>query len=234
MTESFRVRAADPDQDLEELWPPFGLRIVSPRLMLRVLREADFPQYVAAATAGVCRTERNPFSYAWNEKTPAGLVRNSLPFIWSTRASIGPEDWHLPLGVFLREEGAEGGTLIGMQDCFARDWTVLRRISSGSWLRTDQQGRGYGTEMRAAMLLWAFDYFGAEHAESAAYDWNVPSHRVSEALGYRVTGTRRVVDAHGEEPGVEQMFALTHEDFLRPDWSVQVTGSDRLTSFSSY
>ncbi|MGJ9372453.1 GNAT family N-acetyltransferase [Nesterenkonia sp. CF4.4] len=227
-----------PARTLEELWPPFGLFIESPRLVMRVVREADFPAYAAAAASGVTHTSRNPFRHPWNEKGPEDLVKGSLPFLWSTRSAIGPDHWHLALGVFLKvaddaRGGAaeESGTLIGMQDCYAQDWTVLRTISSGSWLRADRQGEGVGTEARAAMLLWAFDHFGAEYAESGAYTWNERSRRVSETLGYFTSGTRRVPDAHGEKPEWEHMFRLPKNDLLRPRWQIQVTGNDALKSF---
>lgn len=232
-----------PARTLEELWPPFGLRISSPRLELRVVRETDFCAYADAAASGVTQTSRNPFRFAWNEKSPEELVKASLPFLWSTRSAIGPDHWHLALGVFLKspsgsaspEEATPGeaapGELIGMQDCYAHDWSILRTISSGSWLRADRQGQGLGTEARAAMLLWAFDHFGAEYAESGAYTWNERSRRVSESLGYFTSGTQRVPDAHGAEPEWEYLFRLPKNDLLRPPWQIQVTGNDALKSF---
>lgn len=221
----------DPAQPLELVWPPFGLRIRSPRLSLRVLRETDFPEYVAAATSGVTHSKENPFAYAWNEKSPTELVRGSLPYIYSTRARITPTHWHLPLAVFTTNDDGEESQLIGMQDVEAHNWDVMSTVSSGSWLRADHHGQGFGTEMRAAVLLWAFDHFDAEYAESAAYSWNLASHRVSEKLGYFTSGTRRVTDAHGEQPVWERMFRLPKDDFLRPAWLVQVSGSAELSAF---
>ncbi|WP_261624235.1 GNAT family N-acetyltransferase [Nesterenkonia marinintestina] len=232
-----RIRVDDARQPLEEIWPPFGLRIESPRLVLRVVRETDFPQYVAAATSGVVRTDRNPFVSPWNEQSPEELVRSSLPWLWSTRGRIGPDDWYLMFGVFRKmgpegpaSEGSGSERLIGMQDCSASHWRTLRQISSGSWLRADEQGCGYGREMRAAMLLWAFDHFDAHCAVSGAYQWNEASQRVSRGLGYRVSGTGRVVDAHGGVE-IEDRFELLSAELIRPDWDVEVAGSRRLRSF---
>lgn len=250
----FSIRPDDPAQSVEEVWPPFGLRIESPRLVLRVLREADFPAYIAAATSGVTTTEKNPFRLPWNEEEPSELVRRSIPFLYSKRGEIGPSSWYLLLGVFLKEEpesrsqssergrstsgsGQQSGVvrpgecLIGVQDCDAEDWPVLRTVSSGSWLRSDAQGQGYGKEMRAAMLLWAFDHFDADFAESGAYTWNERSRRVSESLGYFTAGTRRVPDAHGENAEWEYSFRLPKADFIRPPWNVKVSGSKRLKNF---
>ncbi|WP_147104217.1 GNAT family N-acetyltransferase [Nesterenkonia populi] len=230
MAAQFQVRTDDPSQTLEEIWPAFGLRIESPRLVLRVLREADFPQYLAAASSGVTHTEQNPFSAPWNEKPPAEMARNSLPFIWSTRGLVTAEHWHLPLGVFLKDGDTEG-PVIGMQDVFAKDWAVLRTVGSGSWLRADHHGHGYGTEMRAMMLAWVFDHFGAEYAESDAYEWNTASRRVSEKLGYTPCGSRRAPDAHRRSAEQLDLFRLSPEDFQKPEWPVEVEGSDRLRAF---
>lgn len=235
------------ERTLEEIWPPFGLRIESPRLELRVVRETDFPAYVAAASSGVTHTTRNPFRQAWNEKDPEALIKASLPFLWSTRSAVSPEHWHLAFGVFLKDSGDGTSTagqpgpgqpgrgqpaeLIGMQDCYAHDWPILRTVSSGSWLRADRQGQGLGTEARAAMLLWAFDHFGAEYAESGAYTWNERSRRVSESLGYFTSGTQRVPDAHGVEPEWEHLFRLPKNDLLRPGFQIQVTGNAELKRF---
>lgn len=236
----FSVRADDPHQRLEDLWPPFGLRIESPRLVLRQIRESDFPAYTAAITSGVTQTARNPFVTAWNEGEPEDLVRTALPWLWSQRATAGSEDWYLMLAVFLRDEddaddggsaGSREGQLIGMQDVHANSWTVLRTVGSGSWLRADRQGHGYGTEMRAAMLAWAFDHFGAQYAESAAFEWNARSLRVSASLGYREVGRRRTVDAHGEHAQEEVQLRLARREFVRPSWPTRVLGSERLQSF---
>ncbi|MYM20734.1 GNAT family N-acetyltransferase [Brevibacterium sp. 5221] len=216
---------------LGRLWPPFGLRIVSPRLVLRLVREADFPAYVAAAASGVVRTARNPFAHAWNEQPPAELARSSLPWLWSKRAAVGPNDWYLFLAVFLRDSDGGEGRLIGMQDVGARDWPVLATVTSASWLRADEQGNGYGSEMRAAMLLWAFDHFGAAFAESGAYDWNAASLAVSATQGYERVGTTRVVDAHGTAPETQVELRLAATDFRRPEWTVQVRGSAELAAF---
>lgn len=221
-----------PALTLEELWPPFGLRIESPRLELRVLRETDFPAYAAAASSAVIQTSRSPLRHAGSQQLPEDRVRESLPRLWSTRSAIGPDQWCLMLGVFLKDGvDPERGQLIGMQDCAAEEWSVLRTLSSGSWLRAEQQEQGLDTEARAAMLLWAFDHFGAEYAESGAYTWDERSRRVAETLGCFTAGTRRVPDSRAGKPEWEHMFRLSKNDLLRPSWQIQVTGNERLRSF---
>lgn len=230
MTE-FRVNRDDPNHTLADVWPPFGLRIESPRLVLRQIRETDFPAYVAAASSGIMTTGRNSFASPWDENSPEGIAKNSLTWLWSKRPSIGPSSWYFMLAVFERNEDGGEGALIGMQDAWAEEYRVLRTVQSASWLRADAQGKGYGKEQRAAMLMWAFDHFAAHFAESGAYDWNEASKRVSESLGYFQCGTRRVSDAHGKQAEWEIQYRMSTNDFLRPSWTVKVEGNDLLRDF---
>lgn len=230
MTE-FRVNRDDPTHTLEDVWPPFGLRIESQRLVLRQVRETDFPAYIAAASSGIMTTGRNSFASPWDENSPEDIAKNSLTWLWSKRPAIGPNSWYLMLAVFVRNEDGSEGQLIGMQDVWAEKYQVLRTVNSGSWLRADAQGKGYGKEQRAAMLMWAFDHFGAEFAESGAFDWNEPSKRVSETLGYFQCGTHRVTDAHGKQAEWEIQYRMSKNDFLRPTWTVTVEGNELLRDF---
>ncbi|WP_150461128.1 GNAT family N-acetyltransferase [Nesterenkonia ebinurensis] len=227
----FRVPKDDPSLSLEEVWPVFGLRIISPRLILRQVRETDFGAYVAAASSGIMKGPRNSFASPWDENTPTDIAKNSLTWLWSRRPAIGPDSWYLMLAVFVRSEDGSEGPLIGMQDVWAEKYRVLRSLETASWLRADQQGKGYGKEQRAAALLWAFDHFDAEYAQSGAYDWNEPSKRVSESLGYFQCGTKRVTDAHGKQPEWEIAYRMAKSDFIRPSWSVKVEGNELLKDF---
>lgn len=47
--------------DLERIWPLFGLRLTTPRLELRPLRDDDLPGLVDAALSGVHDPARMPF-----------------------------------------------------------------------------------------------------------------------------------------------------------------------------
>jgi RimJ/RimL family protein N-acetyltransferase len=81
---------------------------------------------------------------------------------------------------------------IGSQSVHADRFSVIRTIDTGSWLGRPYQGRGLGTEMRAAVLAFAFDGLGAEVAESAAFPDNAASNRVSRKLGYEENGRGRL------------------------------------------
>jgi hypothetical protein len=71
----------------------------------------------------------------------------------------------------------------------ARDFARLLEVGTGSWLGRAFHGRGYGTEMRAAVLDLAFEGLGAEYATSEAFEDNAASYAVSRNV---VRGTPKV------------------------------------------
>ena len=91
-----------------------------------------------------------------------------------------------------------------MQQLTAEDFGVLRTIGTGSWLSAGEQGRGIGTEMRAAVLHFGFEVLGAELAITGAFATNKGSISVSQKLGYLANGIRRdrVRDAAGDTVSV--------------------------------
>lgn len=226
----FRVPAGDSSLPVERVWPPAGLRLESPRLVLRLLRDADLPAYLAAATEPIAHTPRNPFSTPWNEGTPEQKARTSFAWIWQCRSRMDQADLMLLFGVFLKTDAGE--VLIGMQDVGARDFTLLHQVSTASWLVRAQQGKGLGREMREAALLWAFDHLSARTAVSGAYAWNDASRAVSEKLGYRPNGTHLVPDAHGRQAEEEVRYRVAAEDFVRPTWDLRVTGHREFAAYA--
>ncbi|GAB3280656.1 GNAT family protein [Sinomonas notoginsengisoli] len=210
---------------LEELWPVFGLRLLTPNLVLRPLRDEDIPRYVEAAASGIHSHApgRTPFGAPWDE-SPA-LPANTARWIWECRLRSSPEDWIVMFGIFTHD-----GAFLGSQDVVAKDFPGLRTIRTGSWLRRDAQGRGLGTEMRAAVLMWAFDLLGAQVATTSAWDWNAPSLAVSRKLGYEPNGEGR----HSPRPGVverELRLRLPREALRRPTWDLEVRGQEAAAAF---
>jgi RimJ/RimL family protein N-acetyltransferase len=105
-----------------------------------------------------------------------------------------------------------------------KDFAVRREIMTGSWLGMRSQGRGLGTEMRAAVLMFAFDHLGARTARSEAFVDNPKSNGVSRKLGYQPDGTATVT-----RRGVavtQQRLLVTEQGFARPDWKLEVSGLD--------
>jgi len=160
-----------------------GLRLGTPRLELRLGTRADLIELAGVAEAGIHPPEEMPFFFAWTDDigTPGWLER-FVAFHEEKRSSWTPTAWELNLLVWAE------GTLAGTQGMKANALGVTRTVETGSWLGAAFQGRGYGTEMRAAVLELAFRGLGAERAVSGWLEGNDASARVSAKLGYRETG----------------------------------------------
>lgn len=187
-------------------WPLFQLRLVTPRLVLRTPTDDDFPGLIAAVDSGIHAPEEMPFSVPWTDAAPGERARTSAQFWWSQRAGWSPDDWHLGLAVF------RDGQAVGVQDLAAKDFKVLREVTTGSWLTLEAQGQGIGKEMRAAVLQLAFEDLGAEVARSGAFVDNPSSRGVSRSLGYRENGFSRA--APRGTPRAQVHFEMTREEWL--------------------
>lgn len=210
---------------LGTLWPVFDLRVGTPRLVLRPLCDEDIPGYVDAAASGIYDSAggRIPFPTAWAESPDMGS--NTARWIWENRIKSRPESWVIMFGVWSR-----AGEFLGSQDVAARNFAALRTVTTGSWLRRSAQGRGLGKEMRAAVLLWSFDFLGAEVAMTSTFEWNGPSIGVSRSLGYESNGEGRLENPLGVVER-ELRFRLTKERFHRPEWELTLEGHEAAAAF---
>ncbi|MGW6579490.1 GNAT family N-acetyltransferase [Streptomyces globisporus] len=159
-------------------WPLYGLRLRTPRLELRLPGLELLDELASAAAHGVHDPDRMPFSVAWTDGKPDEVARAVFQHVLGTVAGWSVQDWTLSLAV-LHE-----GEVVGRQDLMGRDFGVRRQVETGSWLGLPHQGRGLGTEMRAAALHLAFAGLGARYAVSAAMTDNLRSLGVSRRLGY--------------------------------------------------
>jgi RimJ/RimL family protein N-acetyltransferase len=185
-----------------ELSPLFGLRLRTPRLVLRLPVRRELFELALVAAGGIHPPDEMPFAVAWTDSFSADtFVAHHL----AARERWRPESWSLLLGVWAE------GRLAGCQEVAADDFALRRTVRTGSWLGRTFQGRGYGTEMRAAVLELAFGALRADAAESGALQGSLASARVSEKLGYEPAG-ESVWSPRGE-PVREQRFRLE-----RPRW----------------
>jgi RimJ/RimL family protein N-acetyltransferase len=199
-------------------WPLSGLRLRTPRLELRLPTLADVDELASLAAAGVHDPGIQPFMVAWTDATPGERARSVVQFQLSQWGAWSPEDWSLNLVA-----ADLGGVIAGTQGVSARDFAVLREVSTGSWLGQRYQGQGLGTEMRAAVLHLAFTGLGAEFATSAAFTGNAPSLGVSRKLGYLPDGIQRQV-IRGR-PAVLQRLRLDRAGWqARPGVPVELAG----------
>jgi RimJ/RimL family protein N-acetyltransferase len=203
-----------------EAWPLRNLVLRTPRLELRPDDDAGVHELIEVALAGIHPPEFMPFAVPWTDEPDASMGVNNLRYHWSQRAALRPDDWRVPFLIRL------DGKVIGEQVLAATNFAVTREVSTGSWLGQRHQGHGYGTEMRAAVLAFAFDHLGAVQARTSAYVDNAASLHVSRSLGYVDDGTLR--DSRRGEPAVQLRLLLTADRFApyRPNWKLSVTGLD--------
>jgi RimJ/RimL family protein N-acetyltransferase len=102
---------------------------------------------------------------------------------------------------------------LGVVTLRARDFLVVREVTTSSWLGLDYQGQGYGTEARVGLLTLAFDHLGARAARTEVFQDNHASQGVSRKLGYESDGIS--VDAGGSEPVVSDRLRLTCDKWTR-------------------
>ncbi len=193
-----------------DLSPLLGLRLRTPRLELRLPSLEKVGELAALAALGVHPPEQMPFAVAWTDGIGSPSFGDDVrAYHLGIRDGWSPDDWVLECGVWV------DGQLIGVQALRATDFARHREVDSGSWLGQAFQGRGYGTEMRAAILHLAFAGLGAEAAESGALAGNTASERVSEKLGYRRAGERTA--APRGTPVREQLFRLDRASWEASD-----------------
>lgn len=187
-----------------ELAPLFALRLKTPRVELRLPVGGELAELGRIAEAGIHPPETMPFRVAWTDSAgDPNFVETFIAYHDEQRTAWRPEAWRLNLGVWAEGQPA------GSQTIEASDFAATRTVSTGSWLGQRFQGRGYGTEMRAAVLELAFASLGATRALSGVIEGNVASERVSMKLGYEPAG-EGVVTPRGE-PLRELEFVLTRE-----------------------
>ncbi|UNZ18672.1 GNAT family protein [Streptomyces sp. 891-h] len=168
------------------VWPLYGLRLTTPRLELCLPDARTLVELAELAAGKVHGDAEMPFSIPWTAANPEERKRGCFQHVLSTIANWRPGEWTLSLAV-LHE-----GRVIGRQDVSSTDFAVVREAETGSWLGAAHQNKGFGTEMRAAVLQLAFEGLGARGMTSAAMTDNPRSRRVSEKLGYRPDGLQTV------------------------------------------
>ncbi|MEP6665984.1 MAG: GNAT family protein [Nocardioidaceae bacterium] len=193
------------------LWPMFDLRLTTSDLVLRHLTEDDLPQLAAMLPADL---ELDPSATMYAGLGAAhqrGVV--IAQEYWKARGTWRPESWALSFGVLHGEE------LIGSQGLEGEDFPALRTVDSSSFLTAEARGRGWGKQMRRAVLALAFGPLGAEFAITSAWHDNVQSLGVSRSLGYQDNG----VVQHRRDEGVE---AMVHLRMTRATWLARGSADD--------
>jgi RimJ/RimL family protein N-acetyltransferase len=193
---------------MEDLWPLFGLRLVSGSVVLRLPREHEIAELARVAATGVHHATERPFLTPWAEGSPEQRSRFVLREHWTSLASWTIDRWQLSLGVFVDDQPA------GIVAIRAVDFPIVREVTSSSWLGLAHQGRGFGTDARRGVLALSFDSLHADAALTEVFQDNHASQGVSRKLGYVADGISR--DRRGDEAVTSDRLRLT-----RAAWEAQ-------------
>ena len=167
---------------LTDVWPLFGLVLRTPRLELRLPSLEQLAALAELAEQGVHDPAVMPFQVPWTDLPPGDRGRSVMQYQWAQWGALTPARWTIEFAVLA------GGEPAGVQGIGGEEFAVTREVHTGSWLGLRHQGRGIGTEMRAAVLHLAFAGLGADWATSTAGTDNRASIGVSRKLGYADDG----------------------------------------------
>ena len=171
----------------ENPWPLLSLRLTTPRLVLRYPCANELAILAELAAAGVHLPGERPYLTPWTEGTPQQTAEHVIDQHRLRREGWTPDAWALDLAVVVDDQP------IGMVALRAREFAVLREVTTESWLGLEYHRQGYGTEARAALLHFAFEELGAESARTDVFQDNAGSQGVSRRLGYHHDGISRDV-----------------------------------------
>lgn len=205
---------------LDDAWPLFGLTVKTPRLCHRLPRDEEIAHLSRVAAEGVHAPHERPFLTPWTEGSPDDRARFVLQQHWSRLSSWDVQERRLGLGVFFADEP------LGVVTLRARNFPVVREVTTSSWLGLPHHGRAFGTEARTGVLALAFDHLGAEAAVTEVFPDNHASQGVSRELGYEHDGISR--DARGDEVLVADRLRLTRSTWeARNQPPVTVVGFEK-------
>ncbi|NJP90517.1 hypothetical protein HCN51_13810 [Nonomuraea sp. FMUSA5-5] len=94
-----------------------------------------------------------PFGVPWTDAPAAELPTNVALYHLGVMSRWRPDAWCCDFVV------VHEGRVIGSQDVKGTGFAVTREVRTGSWLGRAHQGKGFGTEMRAAVLRLDRDDF---------------------------------------------------------------------------
>jgi RimJ/RimL family protein N-acetyltransferase len=192
-------------------WPLFDLRIDAPDLSLRPMAEAD---QAAVADLLPDDVELDPAATRYvtgDAQVERGIVVHQA--YWRAYGTWRPEAWRLNFVV------SAAGQIIGAQELEGVDFLTLRTVDTSSFLVRSARGRGYGKQMRRAVLALAFGPLDAHAAITSAWHDNAASLGVSRALGYQPNGELF-------HPRGDSVDVMVHMRLRRADWLASSAADD--------
>jgi RimJ/RimL family protein N-acetyltransferase len=200
-------------------WPLFDLRLRTPDLELRAMTEADL---VPVADLLPDDLEQDPSATTYDiddRRVGRGIVLHQG--YWKSYGTWRPEAWRLTF------VARADGEIVGTQELEGNDFPTLGVVDSSSFLVEAARGRGWGKQMRTAVLALAFGPLAARAAITSAWHDNHASLGVSRSLGYQPNGESFLQRG-------DQVDVLTHLMLSRDRWEagrlaeqVQISGFER-------
>jgi RimJ/RimL family protein N-acetyltransferase len=184
-------------------WPFGDLVVRTGRLVLKFPSFDELGELAQLAHDGIHDPAEMPFGVPWTDASPEDRARGTMQWQWGRWASLSADEWHLPFVVLADD------VVVGTQELHATQFAVRREVATGSWLGRAHQGRGIGTQMRAAVLHLAFAELGAQWATTTAYEDNAASNGVSQRLGYAPDGVQ--VDERRGQQALLLRYRLSRE-----------------------
>ena len=140
---------------LQEIWPPYGVRIEENDLTLTILTDEDIPGLVDVALSGIHDPDAMPFLTPWTAVEPGATSGEHDSLLLRCPSAVHAREIRLALrsadrARTRRNPGVARHRLRGHPTA-----------ETGSWLGQSYQGRGIGTRMRRAVCAFAFDHLGA-------------------------------------------------------------------------
>jgi RimJ/RimL family protein N-acetyltransferase len=199
-------------------WPLFDLRLTAPDLTLRPMTEADLGAMADLLPADV---EQDPAATRYaiaDDHLRRGIVLHQE--YWRSVGTWRPGAWRLGFVVSAAEE------IVGFQELEGNDFPTLRTVDTSSFLVQPARGRGYGKQMRRAVLALAFGPMAARAAITSAWHDNHASLGVSRAVGYRWNGEH--YQARGDQVDVMVHMRLARADWVAGDGAqgIEISGFD--------
>ncbi len=168
-------------------WPLLDLEVRTPILTLRYIDDALADELATLISQPIHDPAEMPFGVAWTDAPEPTRQREAYRFWARSRAHTTAESWNINLAI------QRHGRAIGACSLMAEQFPTLRTFETGSWITQSEQGHGYGTEMRAALLHLGFAGLGATEATTAAFADNPRSLGVTRRHGYEPNGTKRML-----------------------------------------
>ena len=203
---------------MHHTYPLLNVQVRTPRLTLVGATDDLLERLVPIIRDGILDPGQMPFD------DPMSLYEDSpqrewkwLRGIWAGRARADPQWWRFYFVIMA------DGSPVGMQDLIGTNFAALGTVATFSWLRPSFRQRGFGTEMRSAILHLAFAGLAAREASSEAFADNEPSNGVARALGYEPNGTTWATRRGHPAPLIAWKLTRERWERIRRD-DIQLTG----------